>query len=182
MSEAILNLILAIIFLLIPSVVSVLLNNYIGILLGGIPTLILFVPFLWLFKEYIKKFFFSIRKIKNLKACQLSGPDNQQLYFEYNNDFYSYSQFLNKQTIARLRQNEKTLINESQKIFNGEVKNIIDEIECFAANAALILKKNNKNYENFATVTTNFIVENRESIVSSPTAKFEELFNRISLP
>ncbi len=114
---------------------------------------------------------------KNFKKALLTTPDNHQLCFEHKGKIYSYSEFLRLRTIARLRWSESALEKESNKLYTDEIKNTYQEIECFAANAALILKRCNRNYENFAATTTNWIVEHRNQIKSTSDDAFKELYH-----
>lgn len=144
-----------------------------GAISGALVALIILVP------KLIKN---KVILWKNLKSSMLFAPDDNQLCFEYKGKLYSYSEFLRLRTIARLKWNESALKKESDKLYSGKIKNTYQEVECCAANAALILKRCNRNYENFAATTTNWIVENRNHIISAPYNAFEALYQTISHP
>lgn len=142
-----------------------------GVISGALVALIILVP------KLIKN---KIVLWKNLKSSMLSAPDNNQLCFEHKGKHYSYSEFLRLRTISRLKWSESALEKESNKLYTDEIKNNYQEVECFAANAALILKRCNRNYENFASTTTNWIIEHRNQIKSASDDAFDELYQMIS--
>lgn len=174
-------LVLAIVFFLIPSIVTAILKAF-GITLGAIPTLILYCVFWWAAKRFYNLYSVERAKRKNLKGYRRSEPDPNQLCFEYDGSFYPYSDFLFSQTLARLKLSKSTLEKEIQISFDLKKNDSLIELEYYAASVALVLKENRKNSYEYVRAMTKWVVENKceLDLSSNPSQTFEKL-NKIAL-
>lgn len=114
---------------------------------------------------------------RDLSRSVLSEPNENTPYIKYKGKTYSYTNLIYYRTLSHFKRSDKALEKDCWKFFEAKKKTEIIEIECFAANAALILKERHMPYEKYARISSEWIVSNRDILSSAtdPIVAFDEL-------